>query len=124
MPIGVAFLNTIRMIKAAITMPIPQVTFEISFSKMKFIKNYGRNSMSDSGLSDLTVLAAERSFEIDFEQVVDVFANNRNNSRIMLRRYDFIFNFRNKGILITDFFFIAFNKNNKAYVALQHVFIQ
>jgi len=58
-PIGVAFPNTIRMIKAAITMPITQVTCEISFSKMKFIKNYARNSMSDRRLSDLTVLAAE-----------------------------------------------------------------
>jgi len=37
------------------------------------------------GLSDLTVLAAESSFEIDFEQIVDVFTNNRKNSRIMLR---------------------------------------
>jgi hypothetical protein len=73
------------MVKAVVTMPISQVTCERSFSKMKLIKTYARNSMNDDRLSDLTVLATERSFEIDFEQVIDVFANNHKNSRIILR---------------------------------------
>ncbi len=73
------------MVKAAVTMPISQVTCERSFSKMKLIKTYARNSMNDDRLSDLTVLATERSFEIDFEQVIHVFANNHKNSRIILR---------------------------------------
>jgi len=38
-------------------MPVCQVTCERSFSKMKIIKNYLRNSMSDKRLSDLTILA-------------------------------------------------------------------
>ena len=58
---------------------------ERSFAKMKLIKTYARNSMNNDRLSDLTVLATERSFEIDFEKVIDVFANNHKNSRIMLR---------------------------------------
>ncbi len=73
------------MVKAVVTMPISQVTCERSFSKMKLIKTYARNSINDDRLSDLTVLATERSFEIDFEQVIDVFANNHKNSRIILR---------------------------------------
>ncbi len=85
LPLAGAFLNTIQMIKSAITMPISQVTCERSFSKMKSTKTYARNSMNDDRLSDLTVLAIERSFEIDFEQVIDVFATNHKNSRIILR---------------------------------------
>ncbi len=73
------------MVKAAVAMAISQVTCERSFSKMKLIKTYARNSMNDDRLSDLTVLATERSFEIDFEQVIDFFANNHKNSRIILR---------------------------------------
>ncbi|CAF1584760.1 unnamed protein product [Rotaria sp. Silwood1] len=85
LPVASAFPTTIRMIKASITMPISQVTYERSFSKTKLIKTYARNSMNDSRLSDLTALATERSFEIDFEEVIDVFANNHKDSRIILR---------------------------------------
>ncbi|CAF1551629.1 unnamed protein product, partial [Rotaria sordida] len=72
------------MIKNAVTMPISQVTRERAFSKMKIIKNYLRNSMTDKRLSDLTVLAIERDFDINFERVVDKFAKNRKNCRILL----------------------------------------
>jgi len=64
-PLSNAFPQTLRMIKSAITMPISQVTCERSFSKMKIIKNYLRNSMTDQRLSDLTVLAVERDFDIN-----------------------------------------------------------
>jgi hypothetical protein len=47
-----AFLQTIEMISNAITMPISQVTCERSFSKLKIIKNYLRNSMTGERLSD------------------------------------------------------------------------
>ena len=40
--------------------------------------------MSDERLSDISVLAIERHFEIDFEKVVDVFAKQHKNCRIML----------------------------------------
>lgn len=51
---------------------------------MKLIKTYARNSMNDVRLSDLTVLAIEKDFEIDFEKVIDVFAAKHKNSRILL----------------------------------------
>ncbi len=73
------------MIKNAITRPISQVTCERSFSKMKITKNYLRNSMTDKRLSDLTVLAVVRDFDINYEQVIDKFASNRKNCRILLR---------------------------------------
>jgi hAT family C-terminal dimerisation region len=84
-PLSQAFPQTIKMITNALTMPISQVTCERSFSKMKIIKNYLRNSMTDQRLSDLTVLAVERDFEMDFERVIDQFSINHKNSRIMLR---------------------------------------
>jgi hypothetical protein len=52
---------------------------------MQLIKANTRNSMSDDCLTDLTVLAIERSSEINFEKVKDAFANNHKNSRIILR---------------------------------------
>ena len=84
-PFSDAFPQTIRMIKNSITMPISQVTCERSFSKMKIIKNYLRNSMSDKRLSDLTVLAIERDFDINYKRVIDAFSLNHKNSRILLR---------------------------------------
>jgi hypothetical protein len=72
-----AFLQTIEMISNAITMPISQVTCERSFSKLKIIKNYLRNSMTDERLSDLTFLSIERE--------INVFSSLHKNSRILLR---------------------------------------
>ncbi|CAF4961518.1 unnamed protein product [Rotaria sp. Silwood1] len=69
-----AFPSAVVLIKGAVTFPVSSVACERSFSKMKLIKNYARNSMSDERLSDLSVLAIEKEFEIDIEKVVDVFA--------------------------------------------------
>jgi hypothetical protein len=41
---------------------------------MKLIKNYLRNSISDGRLSDLTVLAIERDFDVNYERVADKLA--------------------------------------------------
>ena len=84
-PLSSAFPQTLRMIKNAITMPISQVICERSFSKMKIIKNYLRNSMSDKRLSDLTVLAVERDFDIDYQRGIGKFSRYHKNSRILLR---------------------------------------
>jgi hypothetical protein len=83
-PMKQAFPSTIDLIKGAVTFPVSSVACERSFSKMKLIKTYARNSMNDERLSDLSVLATEKDFEIDFEKVIDVFAANHKNSRILL----------------------------------------
>ena len=83
-PMSDAFPQTLKMITNAITMPISQVTCERSFSKMKIIKNYLRNSMSHERLSDLTVIAVERDFDINYERVIDKFSSNHKNCRILL----------------------------------------
>jgi hypothetical protein len=68
-----AFPSTVALIKGAVTFPVSSVACERSFSKIKLIKSYARNSMGDERLSDLSVLAIEGDFQIDFEKVVDVF---------------------------------------------------
>ena len=78
-PMSDAFPQTSKMITNAITMPISQVTCERSFSKIKMIKNYLRNSMSHECLSDLTLMAVERDFDINYEQVIDKFSSNHKN---------------------------------------------
>jgi hypothetical protein len=40
--------------------------------------------MSDGKLSDLSLLAIERDFAIDYEQIIDAFAIQHKNSRIIL----------------------------------------
>jgi hypothetical protein len=84
-PLKAAFPQTLRMIKSAVTMPISQVTCERTFSKMKIIKNYLRNSMSDQRLSDLTILSVERDIPVDYEQVVDKFSKSHKSRRILLQ---------------------------------------
>ena len=79
-----AFPSTVALIKGAVAFPVSFVVCERSFSKMKLIKNYARNSMGDERLSDLSVLAVEREFDIDFEKVIDDFAIQRKNSKILL----------------------------------------
>ena len=41
--------------------------------------------MTDQCLSDLTVLAIERDFDIDYERGIDKFSSNHKNYNILLR---------------------------------------
>jgi hypothetical protein len=59
--------------------------------------------MNDDCLTDLTVLAIERSSEINFEKVKDAFANNHKNSRIILRWYQLFTFFYNKDVVAIGF---------------------
>jgi hypothetical protein len=52
---------------------------------MKLIKTTARNTMSDSRLNDLCVLAVERDFMIDVDKIMDDFADLHKNSRILLK---------------------------------------
>jgi hypothetical protein len=78
--------------------------------------------MNDDRLSDLTVLAIERSFEIDFEKVKDAFANNHKNSRIILRWYRLLTSFYNKDVVAKGFLDNALWITSKLYIALQRIY--
>jgi hypothetical protein len=83
-PFTGAFLTTMSLIEGGMTIPVSSTSCERSFSKMKIIKTYLRNSMTDDRFSDLAVLAVERDIHINFEEVVDVFAKSHKNSQILL----------------------------------------
>ncbi len=53
---------------------------------MKLIRTDARNSIGDERLSDLSILAIEKEFIMDFEKVVDVLATKHRNSRIILMK--------------------------------------
>ncbi|CAF1475900.1 unnamed protein product, partial [Adineta ricciae] len=85
LPLKQAFPIIISLIIAAMTIPVSSTTCERTFSKMKLIKTITRNTMSDNRLSDLCVLAVERDFVVDFEKLIDDFADLHKNSRILLK---------------------------------------
>ena len=60
-PMTQAFPSTVDLIKGATTSPVSSVTCESTFSKMKLIKTYARNTTGDERLSDLGVLAIQYS---------------------------------------------------------------
>ena len=63
-----AFPSTVALIKGAVTFPVSSVVCERTFSKMKLIKNYARNSMRDERLGDLSVFGVEKDFEIGLKK--------------------------------------------------------
>ena len=85
LPMKHAFPTTMPLIVAAMAIPISSTTCERTFSKMKLIKTTIRSIMSDIRLNDLCVLAVERDFGINFEKLMDDFANSHKDSRILLK---------------------------------------
>ena len=85
LPLKQAFPTVIFLVVAALTIPVSSTTCERTFSKMKLIKTTARNTMSNSRLNDLCVLAVERDFDINFEKLIDTFSDLHKNSRILLK---------------------------------------
>jgi hypothetical protein len=85
LPLKQAFPSILSLLIAAMTIPVSSTTTERTFSKTKLIKTAARNSMSDNRLNDLSLLAIERDFCIDYEEIIDAFAIQHKNSRIILK---------------------------------------
>ena len=85
LPLKQVFASFISLLIGAMTIPVSSTTIESTFSRMKLIKTVARNSMSDNGLRDLSLLSIEKSFSIDYEKIIDEFAIQHKNSRIMLK---------------------------------------
>ena len=85
LPFKQAIPTLFSLVIIALTVPVSSTTTERTFSKLKLIKTAARNSMSDTRLSDLSLLAIERDFPADFEKIVDLFADKHKNSRILLK---------------------------------------
>jgi hAT family protein len=67
-PMKLAFHTTIQLIQGAVTIPVSSVSCERKFSKMKLIETRCRNSMGDERLSDISVLAIEKQYQMDLRK--------------------------------------------------------
>lgn len=70
-----------------LTMPITVAGAERSFSKLKLIKNYLRNSCGQERLSGISILniEKERTKTLNIEKIIDNFANAKSRKKIFLK---------------------------------------
>lgn len=66
-----------------LSIPVSVATAERSFSKLKLIKNFLRNTMGQERLSGLSILSIENQIarKIDVSSIVSVFANNKSRKK-------------------------------------------
>lgn len=71
--------NIVILLRIFLTIAVSVAGCERSFSKLKLIKNYLRSTMSTLRLRNLAILSIEQqlSNEIDFDGVIDDFANRK-----------------------------------------------
>jgi len=67
--------------------PITVAGAERSFSKLKLIKNYLRNSCGQERLSGIAILniERERTKTLNIEKIIDNFANAKSREKIFLK---------------------------------------
>lgn len=73
------FPNLVIAFRILLTMPVSVATGEASFSKLKLIKNYLRNTMTQTRLSDLAIISIESELanNLDYKDIIEIFANTR-----------------------------------------------
>lgn len=84
----IAFTAMFKLCSIAITIPLSSSACERTFSCLKRIKSYLRNSLLDNNLSNLSVLSEEKSESklLDIDEIIDTFSNSHNNRRIILKK--------------------------------------
>lgn len=79
-----SYIDVCTALLMFLTIPVTTTKAERSFSKLKLIKNYFRNTMAQEILSSLSLLSIEnqRARRIDFNTVIDKFTSmkSRKNS--------------------------------------------
>ena len=62
-----------------LTLPVKTASVERSFSKLKIIKDYKRNTMSQTKLHELALLAIEHkeAAKIDLKELISEFTNKK-----------------------------------------------
>lgn len=70
----------------SITIPVSSAGCERTFFCLRRLKTYMRNKMTDERLSNLSMTSIENKIakSLDLEEVVDKFAVNHNNRKIIL----------------------------------------
>lgn len=81
-----AFIDLFKLLSISLTLPVTSVSCERSFSCLRRLKNYLRNTSGDARTSNLALLAinSDRTRALDQEKIIDVFALNHHNRRIVL----------------------------------------
>ena len=69
-----AFCNIYTILQLLATLPISSASSERSFSTLKYLKNYLRNTMSQERLNGLALMYAHRDKHVDIDQLIDLFA--------------------------------------------------
>ena len=85
-PLGVAFPTHVVLLKVALTIPVSTAKCERSFSTLKRTKTYLHSSMSEASLNNMAIMSIERDIadNLDLEEVVQKFAKDTCNRRILL----------------------------------------
>lgn len=81
-----AFPELCRIGRIAVALPVSTASCERSFSCLRHLKTWVRNSMANDKLDSVAILAIERERTqlLDVEKVIDAFAKNHKNRRIAL----------------------------------------
>ncbi|KAL7400994.1 hypothetical protein ABVT39_021214 [Epinephelus coioides] len=81
-----AFEDLYKLICISVTLPVSSASCEQSFSCLQRLKMYMRNSSGYTRKSNLAFLAINttRTKELDAKKIIDAFASNHNNRRIVL----------------------------------------
>ena len=71
--------NFVIAYRILLTSPVSVATGERSFSKLKIIKNYLRNSMTQERLNDLAIISIEHESAnaIQYDDIIDDFASKK-----------------------------------------------
>ena len=71
------FPNIHTALKIFCTLPVTTSSAERSFSTLKLIKTYLRNTMSENRLNGLAMLSIHRDISITVEEVINLFATDK-----------------------------------------------
>jgi hypothetical protein len=79
------FPNVETILKIYLTIPISNASGELSFSVLKRVKNYLRNSMGQIRLENLAILCIESTDteNFDYTKVIDIFAKAKSRKKIL-----------------------------------------
>ena len=82
--------SCVWLLLVAVTLPITSASCERSFSKMKLLKKFSRNSTTGERLGSVDLLSVERvrAKKIDLDDFVDEFDSRHDNRRIKLHWVD------------------------------------
>ena len=80
------FFEIMKLIQIAMTLPVGSASCERSFSRLRIIKTYLRNTMADARLDNLATISMnrQRAENLDLDKIVLQFAQQHQNRRIPL----------------------------------------